>query len=436
MGRSQNLYKKAKRIIPGGAQLFSKKPERILPDLWPAYYKKASGCRVWDLDNKEYIDMGHMAVGTCILGYGDKDVDKAVKNAIDKGSMSTLNCPEEVELAALLCQIHPWADMVRFARTGGEAMAVAARIARAGKGKDKILYCGYHGWHDWYLAANIADDKALDGHLLKGLKPTGVPRALKGTSIPFKYNDKLGFLELIKKHKGDIAAVIMEPIRSIYPQNGFLETIRKVTEDLGITLIFDEITSGWRMCKGGAHLKFKVFPDISVFAKAMSNGYPMAAIIGKEEAMEACHDTFISSTYWTECTGPAAALAAIKKIRRENVPMHLSKIGKLAQDGWKRLAEKHALDINISGIYPLSHFSFNYKEPLVLKTLFTQLMLESGFLAQTLFYVSFAHKEKHVARYLNAVDGAFKFIKSAIKKGNAKKHLKGPVCQSGFGRLA
>ena len=433
--RDIELWNKAKKIIPGGTQLLSKRPEMFLPDLWPTYYENAKGCKVRNLDGNEYIDMSYMGIGACILGYADEDVNSAVIEAVDKGNMSTLNCPEEVELAQCLCELHPWAGMVRYARTGGEAMAIAVRIARAKTSKDTILFCGYHGWQDWYLSANLADDKALDGHLLPGLEPKGVPRGLKGTVFPFNYNDRNAFLKLINKYKDNIGVVVMEPIRNYYPKEGFLETIREITKKLGIVLIFDEVTSGWRLNVGGAHLNFKVEPDIAVFGKAISNGYAMAAIIGKPEVMEVAQDSFISSTYWTERIGPVAALATIRKLKRDNIPNHLINIGKNVQEGWKKLSEKHGLNITISGINPLGHFSFNYNNPLVLKTLFTQLMLENGFLATTAFYASFAHKGEHVEKYLEAIDEAFNFIFKAIKEGNPEKYLKGPICHAGFRRL-
>lgn len=436
MGKSQNLYiKKGKNLIPGGTQLLSKRPEMFLPGLWPAYYEKAKGCEIWDLDGNSYTDMSYMGIGACILGYADEDVDNAVKAAIDKGSMTTLNCPEEIELAEVLCEIHPWAKMVRYARTGGEAMAMATRIARAKTEKDLILFCGYHGWHDWYLSANLADDKALDGHLLLGLQPKGVPRGLKGTAIPFNYNDTGGFLSLVDRHKGKIAAVVMEPIRNSYPEKGFLETIRRTTAEHGIVLTFDEVTSGWRLNAGGAHLTLGVDPDIVVFAKAISNGYPMAAVAGRAEVMDAAQYTFISSTYWTEKTGPVAALATIRKLKEHQISKHLIKAGKEVQDGWKSLAEKHHLSITVSGIYPLGHFSFEYENPMVLKTLFTQLMLEKGYLATTAFYASYAHKQEHIEGYLATVDKVFGFMSKAIEQGNPENYLKGPVCQVGFQRL-
>lgn len=435
MGKSQELYKKAKKIIPGGTQLLSKRPEMFLPDLWPAYYDRAKGCEVWDLDGKKYIDMSTMGVGSCILGYADEDVNKAVKSAVDRGSMCTLNAPEEVELAELLLEIHPWAEMVRYARTGGESMMIAVRIARAKSGKDIVLFCGYHGWHDWYLSSNLGDEKSLDGHLLPGLNPLGVPRALKGLTYPFNYNDTEGFLRLVEEHKDNIGVVVMEPIRNFTPDKEFIKTIMQVTSDLGIVLIVDEITAGFRLNNGGAHLLYDLEPDIAVFAKGMSNGFPMAAIIGKSDVMEVVQDTFISSTYWTERVGPTAALATIRKIKENNVSGHLSKIGKKMKDAWESLASRHDLSIEVSGIDPLGHFDFKYKNSLVLKTLFTQLMLEKGFLVSTAFYASFAHKEEHIESYLKAADEAFGFISKSIEEGTTEKYLKGPVCHAGFKRL-
>ncbi|MBI4825114.1 MAG: aminotransferase class III-fold pyridoxal phosphate-dependent enzyme [Nitrospirae bacterium] len=436
MGKGQDLYKKAQKLIPGGSQLLSKKPEKTLPELWPAYFDSAKGCEVIDLDGNRYLDMGHMSVGTCILGYADDDVNKAVKDVVDRGNMSSLNPPEEVELAEVLCGLHPWADMARFTRSGGEAVSVAVRIARAKTGRDKVLFCGYHGWHDWYLAANLSDMDSLGGHLMPGLSHLGVPKGLKGTAYPFNYNDRDGFLKLIEEHRESIGAVVMEPIRNYQPEKGFLEIIRSITRELEIIFIFDEITAGWRLTEGGAHLLFGIEPDMAVFGKAMSNGFPMAAVIGRRDVMNVAEDTFISSTYWTDRVGPAASLATIKKIREKNVLKHLSDTGRMIQDGWRLAAEMNGLDIDIAGIYPLSSFSFRYKEPQALTTLFTQLMLEKGFLAATSFYASYAHDEVSVRKYLEAVGEAFKFISAAIKEGDPRKYLKGPVCQTGFKRFA
>ncbi len=314
-------------------------------------------------------------------------------------------------------------------------MTVAVRIARAKTKKDKVLFCGYHGWHDWYLSANLAEDGALDGHLLPGLDPRGVPRVLRGSSHPFVYNDTKGFLYLVDKFKDEIGVIVLEAIRNIEPEKEFIQAIQDVSRELGIVFIVDEITSGWRLNLGGAHLLYGLEPDIAVFAKAISNGFPMGSVVGKTAVMEAAQETFVSSTYWTERIGPAAALATIKKLRDKNVAKHLVDTGKRVQEGWQAAARNNGLTIEVSGIYPLGHFNFEHKDPLVLKTLFTQLMLEKGFLASTAFYASYAHKENHMSDYLRAVGECFSFIAQAVTSGNPEKHLKGPVCHSGFKRL-
>jgi len=430
------LWRRAKRIIPGGNQLLSKRSEQFLPDQWPAFYRKAKGVEVWDLDNNHYIDMSIMGVGACPLGYADNDVNEAVKQSIDQGSMCSLNCPEEVELAEKLCNLHPWADKVRYARGGGEAMAIAVRIARTFTGRDRVAFCGYHGWSDWYLAANLADGKNLDGQLLPGLQPAGVPRGLSGTALPFQYNYIEELEQIVSSHGDELAAIVMEPIRDHEPEPGFLNRVQDLARESGAVFIIDEVSAGFRLITGGAHLLYGIKPDIAVFAKAISNGYPMGAIIGNSEVMEAAQDTFISSTYWTERVGPTAALATIEKYERCNVPDHLIKTGAAIQKGWiSAVTEETELDIEVGGIPPLSHFSIPGDQGLAAQTLFTQIMLEKGFLAGKSFYASYAHKEKHIDAYIDASVDAFRTIAEGIKKGDLNHMLKGPVAQPGFQRL-
>ncbi len=436
MGKSQELYERAKHLIPGGTQLLSKRPEMHLPDHWPAYYSKSSGCKVWDLDDKEYYDLSYMGIGSCILGYADPDVDQAVIQAIGKGVMNTLNAPEEVELAELLIKMHPWAEMVRYTRTGGEAMTVGVRIARSYSRKDKVLFCGYHGWHDWYLSSNLSTEDALQGHLLSGLSPAGIPGGLGGVSFPFMYNDTEQFLKLIAAHKNQVGAVVLESIRSYEPTREFLTTLRDVCTRENIPLVVDEISAGFRNTIGGAHLLIGLEPDIAVFAKAMSNGYPMAAIIGKRKYMDAAQRSFISSTYWTDRIGPAAALATINKFVARKVPDHLNRVGTLIKNGWKALGDKHQLKLKIYGQPVLCGFSFDYPNPLELKTLYTQEMLSRGFLASTAFYASLAHTEDICNKYLAAADESFALIADRIKSNKVRESLRGPVCHSGFQRLA
>ena len=429
------MQEKAKKRIPGMTQMLSKRPDMFAPGVWPGYYSKAKGVEVWDLDGNRYIDMSIAGIGANILGYADPDVDAAVHNAIDAGSSSSLNCPEDVELADLLCEIHPWADKVRFARTGGEAMAIAIRIARTFTGKDKVAFCGYHGWHDWYLAANLGTENALGEHLMPGLDPRGVPKGLTGTAFPFRYNHIEELKAIAAKHKDDLAAVVMEPIRSVQPQNGFLEEARSLAEGTGAVFIFDEISAGFRMNSGGAHLLFGITPDIAVFSKAMGNGFPIAAVIGRGEIMDAAQSSFISSTMWTERTGPVAAIATINKHRRVDAGSHLMAIGRKMQEGWGGLADKHGLKIEVGGIPPCSHFSFEYDNALSIKSLFIQLMLERGFLATTLFYAMYAHNDLHVEKYLDAVNDAFAEIAEAERSGKVHTLLKGLPATAGFKRL-
>lgn len=435
MSTGQKLYIRAKQRIPGGTQLLSKRPEMFLPEQWPSYYSKANGVEVWDLDGNKFIDMSINGVGACILGAADPEVDEAVKGAIEKGSMSTLNCPEEVELADLLCELHPWAEMARYTRSGGESLAVAVRIARASTGRDKVALSGYHGWHDWYLSANLAENKALDGHLLPGLEPQGVPRGLVGTALPFKYNQLDELKTIASRYGKELAAIVIEPIRRNEPLPGYLQGIREIADQTGAVLIVDEVSAGFRLVSGGAHLVYGIEPDIAVFAKAMSNGYPMGAVIGKARVMQAAQTSFISSTYWTDRLGPTAALATIRKHKRERVADHLIRMGKLVQDGWRDAAVNAGLSIDVGGMLPVSHFALQCDHGPAVHTLFTQLMLERGFLANKAFYATYAHQEVHVQQYLEAVAETFTEISRLLKEEKVAQMLKGPTAHAGFQRL-
>jgi glutamate-1-semialdehyde aminotransferase len=431
----QELYARARKLIPGGTQLLSKRPEMFLPDHWPAYYSRARGAETWDLDGRRYLDFTHFGVGTCVLGFADPDVERAVVDAVQAGSMSTLNCPEEVELAELLLDLHPWAEAARFARGGGEAMAMAARICRAATGRDRIAFCGYHGWHDWYLAANLGMGDVLEGHLLRGLEPAGVPRGLAGTMLPFRYNKIEELEQIVMDHGRDLAAVVMEPVRESLPEPGFLEKVRGLAASVEAVLVFDEITSGWRMNTGGIHLLHHVDPDLSVFSKALGNGYPMAALIGRRDVMEASQASFISSTYWTERIGPVAALATVRKHAELDVGGHLVAVGERVQEGWRHAAAASGLQVHVCGIPPLSHLSFSHENSDALATLFAQEMLDRGYLASSSFYPSYAHKSKEVETYLQSISEVFSSLAEAVERNEVEAQLRGPVKHSGFERL-
>ncbi len=432
--RTQDLYRHAKARIPGGTQLLSKRPEMFAPEQWPAYFHEARGCEVWDLDGRHYTDLSINGVGSCLLGFRDPDVTRAVQRRLALGAMSSLNPPEEVELADLLCELHPWAEQVRFARCGGEICAMAARIARATTDRSLIAICGYHGWQDWYLAANLGESDALRGHLLPGLNPLGVPRELRGSTLTF--HDRASLEALLNRHGEQLAAIIMEPCRSQDPDPEFLETARDGARRVGALLVFDEITIGWRLTCGGAHLKFGVHPDMAVFAKALGNGHPMAAVIGTRAAMAGAHDSFISSTYWTEGIGPAAALATVRKMQSLDLPAHLTRVGTRVLELWTEHARRHGLPIRTGGYPCLAHFTFEHEQADVLRTLYTQCMLERGFLAGTKLYATLAHTEPVLEQYGRAIDGVFAHLAGILSQGGpVAGHLRGPVAHSGFRRL-
>ena len=417
-----SLYNLAKGIIPGGTQLLSKRPEMFAPDVWPSYYSRAKGSKIWDLEDREFIDMSIMAVGACIIGYADDEIDETVIEKIKSGVNSSLNCPEEVELANILIELHPWFQMVRYARSGGEAMSIAVRIARAHAKKDKVLFSGYHGWTDWYLAANLNDGNHLDGQLMPGLEPNGVPRGLSGSAIPFDANSISSLKNKIKGIEKDIAAIIIEPARGEEASKDYLKDLKDFANEIDAVLIFDEITSGFRMCSGGIHRKYEVYPDIAVFAKSMANGYAMAAILGNERVMQAAQKTFISSTNWTDRVGPTAALATIKKYIREKVEKHLINIGILVKEIWESEAKKNNINLKISGLPSLASFSFEEKNFQELNTFFTVEMLKYGFLGFRQFKPSFAHDEKLLTDYRQAVSKIF----NEINSGNYSKILDTP----------
>ena len=431
LGTGQKLWKRAKTIIPGGNMLLSKRSEMFLPDLWPSYFEKSKGCYVWDLDNKKFLDMCIMGIGTNTLGYGDPEVDAAVESVIKKGNMSTLNCPEEVYLAEKLIEMHPWAEMVRFTRSGGEANAVAVRIARAASGKDGVAICGYHGWHDWYLSANLSSDKSLNGHLMPGLEPKGVPQSLENSVFTFNYNDIEELVTLISKK--NIGVVFMEVKRNFEPENDFLQKVRKLTKDNGIVLVFDECTSGFRETYGGIHLKYNIEPDIAMFGKALGNGYAINAVIGRASVMEAAQSTFISSTFWTERIGPAAALKTLEVMKAKRSWEIITKIGNEMSKIWDSIAQNHNLKISITGLPALTSFVFDDPNALKYKTYLTQEMLKNNVLASNSFYASTEHSKSNLEHYANIFNDVF--YKLDKNKGDIDQLIESPVCHSGFKRL-
>ncbi|WP_437223073.1 aminotransferase class III-fold pyridoxal phosphate-dependent enzyme [Planctomicrobium sp. SH661] len=438
---AQETYRQAKALIPGGTQLLSKRPEMYAPDRWPSYYREARGCEVIDLEERRFTDFTTVGIGSCLLGYADSDVTDAVVRRVQLGSMCTLNSPEEVELAQTLVDLHPWAEQVRYCRTGGEAMSIAVRIARASTGRDCLAFCGYHGWSDWYLSANLPgrgdgrNEDRLGGHLLAGLNAAGVPAGLHTTALPFSYQRIDELHRHVKNMEGRIAAVVMEPTRSVPPAPGFLEDVRQICDDCGAALIFDEITTGWRLSLGGVHLKFGVRPDIAVFAKALGNGHPMGAVVGTAKFMQAAQESFISSTYWTEGVGPTAALATIQKMKSVDVPAHVERIGSVFLKRWNELGQQTGIATAATGHSALLSLTFSHPDAAAVGTLFTARMLDHGFLTGSGFYPTLTHTDLHLDAYFSAASQVFQELADAIAKNDVRERLGSPVRHGGFQRL-
>jgi glutamate-1-semialdehyde 2,1-aminomutase len=433
--KSLAVCERAKQCIPGATQLLSKRANQFSEGVWPGYYSRAKGAHVWDMDGNCYLDMSIGGIGATILGYADPDVDAAVIDAIQSGVASSLSCPEEVEFSEFICGLHPWSSMARLARTGGEAMAIAVRLARAYTRREKVLICGYHGWHDWYLAVNLVEGDPLKAHLLPGLDALGVPKSLAGTSLSFRYNDLEELERLLRENTGEVAAIVMEPMRSELPNEGFLEGVRHLADQHGSQLVFDEVSSGFRFCSGGAHLDLGVNPDVAVFSKSIANGYAMAALIGTSEVMCKAEETFISSTCWTEKIGPVAALATLRKFIQQDVSGHLNDCGEQVRRAWIETAERFALPIQVSGQNPISSFTLDVEDFPAAKALFVQIMLSQGILASNSFYAMYSHQASDIERYVSALEIAFKVLADALQAGDVSAKLKGAPAVPGFGRL-
>ena len=429
------LWKEAINIIPGGNGLLSKRPERYVPDMWPTYFRRAKGCEIWDLEGNKHIDMAQMGLGTCILGYSNDEVNAAVMEAVEKGVNNTLNAPEEVYLAERLLELNPFAGGIRFARTGGEAMAMAVRIGRAYSGRDKVAFSGYHGWCDWYLATNLSGENNLSEHLLPGLVPKGVPKGLADTALPFRYNDVKDFNRVIETNP-DIGIIVIEGARYDFPTREFLDAIRDAAESRNIVIIDDEITSGWRMTDGGVYKLNGFEPDMVVYGKGMGNGFAIAAIVGRDVVMDEAQNTFVSSTFWTERVGFAAGLKTIEVLVRDKVWEHLIQMGERIGKGWKRLADRHGLSLHVTAFKPLVTMKFGYGDlNNSILTLFTQEMLKCGYLAAASVYVSSAHTEPIIDEYLDRVDKVFGIISEAICSQTVNESLKSRVRSDSFSRL-
>ena len=431
--KNQNFLVDAKNLIIGENMLVSKNHNMLLPGKWPSYFSKTKGFYVWDLNNKKYADMCLMGVGTNVLGYSINEIDKAVIKNVKKGNLSTFNCPEEVLLAKKLISLHPWFDKAKFTRSGGEANALAIRVARANTEKQNVAICGYHGWHDWYLSANLEKKTNLDQHLLSGLSPVGVLKKLKNSVYPFNYGDFEALKKLVDQKK--IGIIKMEVCRSTKPNINFLKKIKSLCSKKKIILIFDECTTGFRECLGGLHKKIKIYPDICILGKTLGNGYAINAVLSKKDLSIKAEKSFISSTFWTERIGPTAALKTIELMEKKKHWKKINIHGRKIMNIWKSTAKKYNLKIKVFGIPSLAKFTFsnNHNE---LKTFMAQEFLKHGILASSNYYPCFSHNKNIIKRYKEILDKVFKKISQSIKeKIEISELIEGEISRTPFKRL-
>jgi glutamate-1-semialdehyde 2,1-aminomutase len=435
-GRGPELWAEAKTKISCGTGLLSKRAHLFDPQTWPSYFSRCKGTDIWDLDGRRYTDFTG-GVGAILLGHSDPDVNAAVHRRVHLGSYSTLASPDEVKLADKLLELHPWAARVRYARGGGEALGLAVRIARAATGKSGVAFCGYHGWSDWYLAANLGDDAALDGHLLPGLQPLGVPRELAGTAMPFRYNDFASFEAALQKLSGKLAAVVMEPMRSELPRDGFVKRVAEACRAAGGVFVLDEVTSGWRFGFPGAAEKVEVTPDMAVYAKAMSNGFPSGAIVGNSDVMDAANASFISSSYWTDGVGTAASLACVSKMQREGVQSHVWSLGEKLQSGLRDVSALHAnLQLKVGSMPCAPSLAFQLgDQSAAAKAMMIRGMLQKQYLMSSQLYVAWPHTEHHVSAMLSALDDTMTEVETLHTEGRLVEAAGVGVVQQGFARL-
>jgi glutamate-1-semialdehyde 2,1-aminomutase len=437
VAQSLELYGRALHCIPGGTHLFGRRAELAAYGVSPIYSDRQEGGRLWDVDGNEYIDL-LMGAGAVLLGHAYPSVVEAVREQAAKGTGVTINHPLEVELAEELIGIISCAEMVRFCKGGGEADAIAIRIARGATGRGKVAFCGYHGWHDWYLAANLADENTLNAHLMPGINPDGVPKGLTGTAIPFEFNDLDSLEAVLEANEGEVAAIIMEAARSFIPQPGFLEAVRQLATEHGAVLIFDEVVTGFRLALGGAQEYFNVVPDMATYAKTISNGFALGAVVGRREVMECARDLFISSVYWAEATGLAAGLASLRAMREVDASAVVWDIGKRFMRGMEEIIGQTDVPAEMVGLPPMPFIMFRHQDPAVnneMVTLYMQEMAKQGVFVSTVNYLCTQHTHADVEQVVQAAACTFETIQRGLDGGDVKALLECPVRQAGFRRL-
>ena len=434
---SLRLYDRAKSLIAGRTHLFGRRAELHAYGISPIYSARQQGGYFWDVDGHKYIDF-NMGAGAVLLGHAYPTVVRAVQDQAAQGTGLSINHPLELETAELLAELVPCAEMVRFCKGGGEANTVAVRIARAATGRDKVVFCGYHGWHDWYLAANLASEATLAKHLLPGITPRGVPRELEGTALPFEFNNLDSLRQVLDAHSGEVACVILEAARNYLPEPGFLAGVRDLTRKRGVVLIFDEVVTGFRTARGGAQEYYNVIPDVATFAKCISNGFALGAVAGKREVMEVAVDSFISSVYWAEATGLAAGKATLREYLNQPVCAAVQDFGSAFVAGCRRVIEQCGVPATMIGLPFFPALTFRDPAPELLDPLVTLYMQETakrGLFGGPGHFFCLQHTQSDLAAAMEIISAALTTIRKALDEGDISKYLECPVRQSGFRRL-
>jgi len=419
---SDRWYARALGLIPAGTQTLAKGPGQYVAGVAPKYAARGQGSHVWDVDGNEYIDL-QMAIGPLSLGYCYEPVDRAVREQLGSGITFSLMHPLEVEVAELVRSVVPNAEMVRFSKTGCDVTSAAVRLARAYTGRTKVLCCGYHGWHDWYIGVT-------DRHL-------GIPEPVRELTYTFDYNDLDG---LERSLDSDTACVILEPIVFAAPENDFLARVRKLCDERGALLVFDEMWTGFRLALGGAQEKFDVRADLACFSKACANGMPLSLLTGSRRVMQLLErDVFFFTTFGGEALSLAAARATITELRDKNVPAYLAAQGKKLRDGYNALATELGLAYT-RAIGPdcrsLVTFDAGAGNPLELKSLVQQELLRAGVLWGGFHNVSFSHSDADVAAVLDGYRHALSALKSAVNDGEVRARLRGEPVEPVFRKVS
>ena len=423
--RSHKLRKQAQLLIPSGSQTFSKGPTQFVQGVAPVFLERGDGSQSWDVDGNQYIDY-IMGLGPVILGHNHPVVTEAVYRQIEKGVTLSLPHPLEVEVSQILVDLIPCAEMVRFAKNGSDATSGAVRAARAYTGRDIIACCGYHGWQDWYVGSTTRD--------------LGVPAAVAKLTKPFNFNDIASLERLFDEHPGQIAAVIMEPVSTVLPEDDFLSHVRELAHREGALLIFDEVVTGFRLAIGGAQEYFGVEPDLACFGKAMGNGYPISAVVGRRDVMEIFDKIFFSFTYGGELVSLAAAKATINVLRERDSLPHIWRQGKKLQDGFNVLAGIYGLggQLQCVGLAPHTVINFDSDDPqetLLLKSLLQQEVIKRGVLSAGYHNLCLSHTDGDIDRTLRVYRSALEVVTMALDSGNPGRYLEGEPVQPVFRTL-